>query len=257
LVTGASSGIGEEFARQVAELGGHLVLVARSLAKIETLAGELARAHGVQVKVLGLDLAEPNSGRRVVAFLEEQGIEIAALINNAGVGRARALARDDAEIPLHLLDLNVRALTELTALLLPGLVARGDGGVLLVASLVAFFPVPEMAVYAASKAYVRSLGEGLSAELSGSGVHVTVLCPGNVPSGFQEAAGFAAGSVSTPGELSARATARAGLHGFFRKQGRVIPGFINRLAVSGTALVPNSWIARVAAFVLQRSGRFD
>ncbi len=256
-MTGASSGIGEEFARQVAERGGHLVLVARSLGKIETLAHELGRVHGVQVKVLGLDLAEPNSGRRVVTFLHEQGVEIAALINNAGVGRAHALARDDAEISLRLLDLNVRALTELTALLLPGLIARGNGGVLLVSSLVAFFPVPEMAVYAASKAYVRSFGEGLRAELSGSGVHVTVLCPGNVPSGFQAAAGFAAGSVSTLGELSPRATARAGLAGFLRRKGRVIPGFINRLAVCATAFLPNSWIARVAAFVLQRSGRFD
>ncbi|HSC87901.1 MAG TPA: SDR family NAD(P)-dependent oxidoreductase [Polyangiaceae bacterium] len=256
LVTGASSGIGRELARAAARAGARLVLVARSVDRLVELERELS-AQGTSVLVVASDLAQPGAARQVFDTVQEAGIELDALVNNAGVGRAKALAGDEPGPVLSLLDLNCRALTELTMLFLPGIRARGDGGILLVASLVSFFPVPEMAAYAASKAYVRSFGEALGAELGGSGVHVTVLCPGNVPSGFQEAAGFREGALDTPGVLSAERTAELAWRGFVRRRGRVVPGWVNRLALLGTSLLPNPWIARIAAQVLKRTGRFD
>lgn len=256
LVTGASSGIGEQLARVFAEQGSHLVLVARSGERLEQLAAELRRAHGIEIVCCSLDLMEPGAPSRLWTQLKEGGLEIDVLVNNAGLGRARTFAEDELEAPLQVLDLNCRVLTELTHLFLPSLITRRRGGILLVASLVSFFPVPQMAVYAASKAYVRSFGEALRAELRGTGVHVTVLCPGNVQTGFQRAAGFAEGAVATPGELSAEETARQAVRGFVQRRGRVIPGRINRAAAFLAHWIPNVGIARVAAFVLGRSGRF-
>lgn len=257
LVTGASSGIGREFARQLAERGAQLVLTARSEDALTALADELVRAHGARVTVIPADLAEPTEVARLCSELDARGLEIDHLINNAGLGRAHAFLGDEPASEVRMLDVNCRALTELTARLLPKMHARQrPGGVLLVASLVGFFPIPGMSVYAASKAYVKSFGEAVAEELRGTQLHVTVLCPGNVPTGFQKAAGFG-DELAMPGALSAAATARAGLEGYVKRRGRVVPGLLNRVTALFTGLLPSQWVARIAAGSLRRMGRFD
>ena len=188
LVTGASSGLGIEFARLAAAKKRDLVLVARSADKLEALAAEVREAHGVGVTVLADDLANPASVERIVASLREKGIAVDELINNAGVGKLAPFAGMPEEAIAGMIDLNVRTLTLLTRALLPDMVARGAGRILNVASTAAYAPGPLMAVYYASKAYVLHFSVALQNELRGSGVSVTCLCPGPTKTGFQKTA---------------------------------------------------------------------
>lgn len=257
LVTGASSGLGVEFARQIAARGADLVIVARSEGKLAELAAEIRASTGRQVHVFPADLTQPRAVEQLLAQLDERGLEIDHLINNAGVGRAKALAKDDPQILTHMIQLNCIALTLLTAKLLPRMVERGRGGVLQVASVIGFTPCPYQATYAATKAYVKSLTEGLEVELLGTGVRTSALCPGHVQTGFQKAAGFSDGAMSVPGELSAEVTVRAGLLGYEKGKTIVVPGFMNQLAVIFGNLLPRWLIARISARTLQKLGRFD
>lgn len=177
LVTGASAGIGAELAREFARHGHRLTLVARSKDKLAALAAELSDEFHVDVKVIVQDLAKSTGPAAVVKAAQADGEDIGILVNNAGVIDVGAFAASPTEKTVGLVNLNVRALTELTSLLLPRMVERRFGRVLNVASLAAFQPVPSMAAYAASKAYVLALTEALSEELKGSGVTVSALCP--------------------------------------------------------------------------------
>jgi short-subunit dehydrogenase len=178
LITGASAGIGADLAREFARHGHRLTLVARRKAQLTALAVELEREHRVDAKVVVQDLARPGGAAALVKAATAGGEPVGILVNNAGIIDVGPFARADGAKLAGLVDLNVRALTELTSLLLPPMVERKFGRVLNVASLAAFQPVPSMAVYAASKAYVLSFTEALSEELRGSGVKVTALCPG-------------------------------------------------------------------------------
>ncbi len=256
LVTGASSGIGTELSRQLAERGAHVALAARSEEKLRELASELESKHGVRTHVVRVDLSLSESGRWLAARLGEAGIEVEHLVNNAGVGLSGPFAKSELGRELSLLRLNCESLVELSHVLLPGMVQRGSGGVLNVASLQGFMPVPFMASYSASKAFVRSFSESLAEELSGTGVRVTVLCPGHVPTGFQAAAGFEEGAVHPPGALSAGETARLALRGYARGERVVVTGLVNQLgAVAATAL-PNRIVTRVGAKMMRKFGRF-
>lgn len=257
LVTGASSGLGAEFARQTARAGAKLVLVARSAGKLEQLAVELRQLSGREVVVLPFDLSVPGAGAALCVELSRRGLVIDHLINNAGVGRAKAVASDDPAILVGLLELNCVTLTELTARLLPRMVERGGGGVLQVASVVASSPSPFMAVYAASKSYVKNFTRALAYELRGTGVRVTALCPGHVHTGFQKAAGFADGAMAVPGELSAEVTVRAGLRAYERGRAVCIPGVLNNLAAFFMGLLPKGLVAHISASTLRKLGRFD
>ncbi len=177
LITGASSGIGWELAKVYAEAGCDLVLCARRKDRLAQLAAEL-RPLGRRVEVVEVDLAKRRAPRRLVARLDKLGIAVDVLVNNAGTADHGAFSILDPEALDTLVAVNIRALTALTRLLLPGMLARGAGRILNVASVAAFQPVPALAAYAASKAYVLSLSEALSEELRGSGVTVTALCPG-------------------------------------------------------------------------------
>jgi uncharacterized protein len=256
LITGASSGLGVEFARQVVRRGARAVLVARSLDRLQNLAAELDQLGSEKTVVIQADLSRPGAGSELADELLARGIQVDHLINNAGVGRACAVASDQAQRLVDLLELNCVTLTELTVRLLPGMVERASGGVLQVASVVASGPSPFMAVYAASKSYVKNFTLALAYELRGSGVRVTALCPGHVPTGFQRAAGFGEAALSVPGELSARVTVKAGLLAYERGQVVCVPGVLNRLAAFFMSLLPSQLVMHISASTLRKLGRF-
>jgi short-subunit dehydrogenase len=253
LITGASGGIGLELARRFAAGGYDLVLVARSTAKLEELAGEL-RKHGGAVGVLVKDLAVPESPEEVCRELEAAGIAVDVLVNNAGFATYGPFVETDLGRELEELQLNIVTLTHLTKKLLPGMLARRRGGVLNLASTAGFQPGPLMAVYYATKAYVISFSEALAEELSGTGVTVTALCPGPTATGFQRRAGLE-GSKLFSGMLQvadAAAVARAGYEGFRAGKRIVIPGLINKVGVQSIRVSPRALITRMVKRMQER-----
>lgn len=188
LITGASMGIGLEFAQEFARRGYPLILVARSEGKLASLAAEIAKKTKVDVRYLALDLSLPEAPQQLAEFTRAQKLPVEILVNNAGFGEFGFFAETDWEKEARMIDLNMRTLTHLTKLYLPEMIARKSGKVLNVASTAAFQPGPTMAVYYATKAYVLSFSEAISNELEGTGVTVTALCPGPTESNFQAAA---------------------------------------------------------------------
>ncbi|MBZ9714367.1 SDR family NAD(P)-dependent oxidoreductase [Deinococcus multiflagellatus] len=244
LVTGASSGIGEHLARQLAARGAPLVLVARSAERLQALAQELQARHGVPVHVLPADLAQPGAAQRLTDELHARGLYPEILVNNAGLGTFDEFLQQTPEAISGLIALNITALTELTRLLAPHMVAQGRGRILNVASTAAFQPGPLMAAYYASKAYVLSLSEALNEEFRAHGVSVTALCPGPVETGFQAASGLGRSQLLQGpvrlAMLSAEQVARAGIDAMLRGQAVVIPGRINQLQIAALRLLPRA-----------------
>ena len=238
LVTGASSGIGAALARELARHGHDLVLSARSLAPMEALAGEL-RDLGATATVIAADLAEPGAAAALAAQLGARGVEIEVLVNNAGLGAMGRFDRIDPARDAEMLQVNIVALTELTRALLPAMLARRRGKIVLVGSTAAFLPVPNMAVYAATKAYVRSFGEALAQELSGSGVVVNVLCPGTTATNFFNVAGNAPTALQRGRMMSAAAVARIGYAGLQRGERVTIAGVMNRILAFAATHTPH------------------
>jgi hypothetical protein len=241
LVTGASAGLGAEFARQCRARGDELVLVARRRERLEALAAELGSAH-----VIAADLAEPGAAGRLLAEVAGLGLEVDTLINNAGFGLSGGFAESSPERLVEMIDLNVRALTELCRLVLPGMAERRNGAILNVASTAAFQAGPNMAVYYASKAYVLSLTEAIHQEMKGKGVKVTALCPGPTATEFFEVA-ESAGSTLAKMATDPVAVVRAGLNGLERNSAIVIPGVTNKIGAFGTRLMPRAALRRIVA----------
>lgn len=248
LVTGASSGIGLEMAKQLAAGKVDLVVVARSEEKLKELSATLEKEHGVKVTVIAADLADPAAPQRIVSELERQGLEIQILVNNAGHGAFGQFLEHPLESDLSMLQVNVVALTALTKLLLPKMVERKYGRVLNVASTAAFQPGPMMAVYYATKAYVLSLSEALRNELADSGVTCTALCPGPVASGFQSRANMEDSKLlKNLAVMDSASVARMGLDGMFKGTAIVIPGAMNKMLVQSIRFAPRSmvtWMVR-------------
>jgi short-subunit dehydrogenase len=246
LITGASAGLGAEFARQLAPYAQSLVLVARRNDRLEALRAELGgKFPELSVFVYVADLS--NEGARIAFanWLREQGITIDFLVNNAGLGDHGAFETSEWDRVRAMLDVNVAALTHLTHLLLPSLRGAGRSAILNVSSVAGFFPLPNMAVYAATKAYVTSFSEALRMELRDTGVSVTALCPGPVKTEFFDIAtrpgeeDQAAHYESMPAFRVAPADAvRTGLEAVIRDRARVVPGPLLALAVAAAALVP-------------------
>lgn len=246
LVTGASGGIGEEFARLLAANGIHVVLLARSGDKLAALAAELSRAHSITAAVLAQDLAAPDAVDRVDAELRARGTEVDILINNAGFATYGPFIETPPAEEARLLQVNVVALTMLTKKLLPAMILRRRGRVLNVASTAAFQPGPWMAVYYASKAYVLSFSEALTAETDGTGVTVTCLCPGLTNTGFQDRAEMRDSKLlDTMAAMTARDVARAGYEGMMAGQAVVIPGFRNKIGPQLIRFTPRAVVRRV------------
>jgi len=244
LITGASSGIGAALAKVFAAHGHELALVARRGDRLEALADEIAAAGRPQPTVFTADLERRDGASAIAAELSSRGLEPAIVVNNAGFGlrgEAATLSRDEQ---LAMIDLNVRALTELSLMFVDS-VARHRGGILNVASLAAFLPGPGMAVYYASKAYVLSFSEALHRELSGRGVRVTALCPGPVPTEFQDRAGLSLPAAARMLELSAERVAQIGYDAFMADQRVVIAGIGNRVLVSLMRLMPHALLLRL------------
>jgi len=231
LITGASGGIGEDLAGHFAKDGKDLVLVARSAEKLEAIAEGLRKKHKVSVHVLPLDLAQRDAAARVTAALAEKGLHAEVLVNNAGYGAKGAFAELEADYQLGMIDLNIYALTALTRALVPGMIERGEGGVMNIASTAAFLPGPRMAVYYASKAYVLSFSRALQYELKDKGVSVTA--------GFQDAARLTGARLVTLSPLmSSKRVARLAYKAFKRKQPVVVTGLMNRIQAASMAFTP-------------------
>jgi hypothetical protein len=245
LVTGASSGLGRELARLFAADRCNLVLVARQREKLDALATELRQSHGVEVRVLVEDLADPKTPQAIFDTLAAEGVAVAVLVNNAGFGSAGAVADLPVERQMDMIRVNVAALTHLTRLFLPGMIQRRSGGVLNVASTAAFQPGPYAAVYYATKAYVLSLTEALAEELLGSGVRVTCLAPGPTATGFAAAADLEGKLLFRLGTMDARAVAAAGYRGFQRGRVLVVPGVRNKLGAMAVRFAPRAWVRKI------------
>jgi short-subunit dehydrogenase len=240
LVTGASRGIGAALARELARHGYDLVLAARSVEPMQALADEL-RGAGAAATVIEADLAQPGAAARLSNDLARSGLTIDVLVNNAGLGAAGRFDRIDPVRLGEIVQVNIVALTELTRLLLPGMIARGRGRIMLVASVAAFQPGPRMAAYFASKAYVLSLGEALAYELRGTGVGVTVLCPGATATDFFTVAG-AGHSVMAQRlrrMMPAATVARLGCRALAGGRRVVIAGVMNRLLALAGRYAPH------------------
>jgi len=247
LVTGASSGIGLELATLLARDRHDLVFVARRRERLEAIARGLTEEFGVAVTILARDLARAETPAAIVRELEERGLSVDILINNAGFGVYGAFAETPLPRELEMIEVNVAAVTQLTKLLLPGMLARRRGRILNVASTAAFQPGPLMAVYYATKAYVLSFTEALANELDGSGITVTALCPGPTITEFQKEAGVAQTRLfRSMLVLNAPEVARAGYEGMLRGKRIVIPGAGNRLLVEALRVTPRRLVTAVA-----------
>lgn len=249
LITGASSGIGRELARLYASDGAELVLIARSEDKLRQLADELAAKYGVEAQVLPADLSRPASPRDVVEALAQRHIDVDVLVNNAGFGARGSVAEIGVERQLEMIEVNVAALTQLTVLLLPGMLERRRGAILNVASTAAFQPGPKQAVYCATKAYVLSFTEALAEEVRGSGVRVCCLAPGATDTGFAATAGMLGTRLFRRGAMDAGRVARAGHNGLRQGKTLVIPGLRNRILAFSVRLSPRVLVTKVSAYL--------
>lgn len=247
LVTGASSGFGAEFTRLFGADGCNVVMVARSGAAMESIAQEVEERHGVEVTVMPKDLAHHGASAELVASLDQRGVTIDTLVNNAGFSTYGEFWRDDPATQSDMLAVNVVALTELSRLIVPGMVERGHGRVLHLGSVGSFSAAPMTAAYAATKAYVLSLSLAMAEELAGTGVTVTCLCPGPTRTGFQERADMGDSALLSGTKLpAAREVAEAGYAAMKAGKPYLVTGGSSRAFAFGSRFLPRTTTARIA-----------
>lgn len=250
LITGASSGIGECFARALAARGRSLVLVARSSGQLESLAAELRAGYGIAAEPITLDLGKPGAAGRLAETLRQRGLRIDLLVNNAGFGARGRFWELPLQRQSEMIRLNVGALAELTHLLLPPMVEARRGVVINVSSTSSFQPIPYTATYAATKAFVTSFSQALREELRPFGITVVTLCPGGTQTNFFRASGYGRpklpGGIQPPEEVVA-----AALEALDSRGGLVVPRLLNRLGVFTQRFLPRSLVLKIAGHIFR------
>ncbi len=244
LITGASAGLGVEFARQLSKRGHRLVLAARRRDRLEELAKELGNARTVAI-----DLSKKDAAAKLMADLGAAGEEVEILVNNAGFGLIGRFAELDAKRQRQMIDLNVGTLTDLCRAVVPRMIARRSGGIINVASTAAFQPGPNMAIYFATKAYVLSFTEALHEELKPHGVSVSCLCPGPTRTEFGEVAGFVGNGAFDRVAMESPEVVQTGLEGLDKNHAVVVPGLTNKIVAASTRFVPRSVVRKIAGAI--------
>jgi len=244
LITGASAGLGVEFARQLSKRGFALVLAARRKDRLEELAKELGNARAVAI-----DLSRKDSAAKLLADVEAAGEQVELLVNNAGFGLIGRFAELDAKRERQMIDLNVGTLMDLCRAVAPHMIQRRSGGILNVASTAAFQPGPKMAVYFATKAFVLSFSEALHEELKPHGVSVTCLCPGPTRTEFGDVAGFGGNGMFDRVAMDSPAVVSAGLEALDKNRAVIVPGVVNKIGAASTRFAPRSVVRRIAGAI--------
>jgi uncharacterized protein len=253
LVTGASGGLGADFARQLACRGANLILVARREEQLRAVALEMEQKHGVSVQTIALDLTAPNAPQVLYNQLHQQGIHVDILVNNAGFGLYGAFAEGPWEREKEMLDLDIVSLTHLTKLFLKDMLARKSGYILQVASIGAYQPSPTYATYSAAKAYVLSMGEAINYELRHSGVSMTVISPGVTATEFLKVAGQSPSLYQRMMMMESPKVAQIGIESMLRRRSSVVPGFLNSLAAFSMRFLPRRTQAALANLTMTRN----
>jgi short-subunit dehydrogenase len=244
LITGASAGLGVEFARQLSKRGHRLVLAARRKERLDQLAKELGNARSIAI-----DLSKKDAAAKLMADIEAAGEEVEILVNNAGFGLIGRFAELDAERERQMIDLNAGTLTDLCRAVAPQMIAGKSGGILNVASTAAFQPGPKMAVYFATKAFVLSLSEALHEELKPHGVRVTCLCPGPTRTEFGEVAGFGGNGLFDRVAMNAPEVVEAGLNALDNNRAVVVTGLVNKIGAASTRFAPRALVRKIAGSI--------
>ncbi len=253
LITGASGGIGYEFAKVFAEKGVNLVIVARSEDKLNMLADELKNKYLIDIKVIAKDLSSEQSVIDICDKIEEAGIQIDYLINNAGFAEFGKFADNDWQRESDMINLNISALTHFTKIYLKKMISVGKGRILNVASTAAYQPMPMMAVYGATKAYVLSFTEAVAAEAEGSGITVTALCPGATKSGFGEDSGAGDSIMFNKfTTASSRSVAEYGYKSMMYGKHSAIHGLLNKIVAVKVRFLPHRWVTKLMMKVLDK-----
>ena len=244
LITGASAGLGVDFARQLSARGYRLVLAARRKDRLEALAKELGKARAVAI-----DLSKANAAAKLMADIEAHGETVDLLVNNAGFGLIGKFAELDARREREMIDLNVGSLTDLCRAVVPAMIKRKSGAILNVASTAAFQPGPKMAVYFATKAFVLHFSEALHEELKPHGIKVTCLCPGPTRTEFGDIAGFGGNGLFDKVAMDSPAVVEAGLKALDRNHAVVVPGLANKLGAASTRFAPRKVVRKIAGAI--------
>ncbi len=246
LVTGASSGIGAEIAKELAREGANVVLVARRVERLEALAKEIKDAYGVEAKALAFDLGEPNAAQSLFDQTEGAGLEVDVLVNNAGFGAYDEFVNVDWDRYAAMIQLNIVALTQASRVWLPKMIARRHGYLMNIASVGAYTPCPTFGVYAATKAYVRNLTEAIGFELKGTGVNAICVSPGGTRTEFVDAAGQSVKKTGEMAMMGADECAKIAVRKMLAGRRNVITGFMNALSMFIMRFLPRpliTWIA--------------
>jgi short-subunit dehydrogenase len=249
LITGASGGLGREFAKLFAKNGYNLVITGRREDKLKNLAGEL-KPYNISCEIIAKDLSDPKAPKELFDEMKQKNIHIDVLVNNAGFGVSGSFADADIERQLAMIQTNITSLTHLTKLAINEMKEKGKGKILNIGSTGSFAPCPSIAVYCATKAYVLSFSEAVAYELKGTGITVTTLCPGPTETGFAEVAGVVNAKSFKSGVMKAADAAKIGYEALMKEQPMAVAGLQNKLLTQSIRFSPRGLVTRISAYIM-------